>query len=114
MAKRTFLLNISVNTDWYFIEENTKSVYDGEYLKTNLPFAIVGQKNGKIISIMCQGVSEEDIKEADKLEMFKEEVVIKVKVDSGHPNSKHLSSETFEGQLIDALIYVHETNKELS
>ena len=114
MAKRTFLLNISIGTDWYLLEENTKTVYDGRYLKTNLSFAIMKEKDGKLISIMSEDVSEEDIKEADKLEIFKEEVKINIKVDSGFPDSKHISSKTFEGQLIDALAYVYNANKDLS
>ncbi len=62
---------------------------------------------------MCQDVSKDDIPEARKLTIFKEKVTIKTKVDSGHPNFKELSSETFEGELLDALIYAHQVNRKL-
>jgi len=112
MAKRTFLLEISKNTDWYFLEENAKTVYDADPLKTDLRFGVMHQKDGKIISTLCQTVTKEDLEKAKKLELFQEEVKIKVKVDSGYPDYKFVSSETFEGRLIDALLYVYKINKE--
>ena len=109
MAKRNFRLTVTQNTDWVLVEEHAKSIYEGKPVKENETFGVMMQQNGKLVSMMCQYVSKDDLEAAQKLKILQEEVTVDVEVfdESG----KKVSSESFGGKLIDALTYVHKTYK---